>query len=61
MNFGWPELLIILIIAVLVFGVGKFQDVGKLLGKNIRDFKSEVKKESSKDVSNDEIEDKKIQ
>ena len=36
---GPPELLIILVIVVLVFGVGKLSDVGGALGKSIREFR----------------------
>lgn len=53
MHFGWAELLIICVICVMIFGVGKFQNIGKLLGKNINDFKSEVK--NSSDENNKEI------
>jgi sec-independent protein translocase protein TatA len=35
------ELAIILIIVVLIFGVGKFGDVGGALGKSIREFRRE--------------------
>jgi sec-independent protein translocase protein TatA len=35
------ELLIILAIVVLIFGVGKFGDVGGALGKSIREFRRE--------------------
>jgi len=36
---GVPELLIILVIFVLVFGVGKLPQVGKALGQSVRDFR----------------------
>ncbi len=39
MNLGIPELLIILAIVVLVFGVGRLGDVGAALGKSIREFR----------------------
>ncbi|MGH7286283.1 MAG: Sec-independent protein translocase subunit TatA/TatB [Polyangiaceae bacterium] len=38
-NLGPGELLIILLIAVVVFGAGKFADIGKGLGQGIRNFK----------------------
>lgn len=38
-SLGVPELVIILVIVVLVFGVGKLGDVGGALGKGIREFK----------------------
>jgi sec-independent protein translocase protein TatA len=40
------ELLIILVIVVLIFGVGKVADVGPALGKAISGFRRAVKDES---------------
>lgn len=42
-GFGWPEILIIMVIVVLIFGVGKIADVGPALGKAIRGFRDAVK------------------
>ena len=39
-HLGVPELLVILVIALVLFGPGKLPDVGKALGKSIREFKS---------------------
>jgi sec-independent protein translocase protein TatA len=36
------ELVIILVIVVLIFGVGKLPEVGGALGKGIREFKTNV-------------------
>lgn len=41
-RLGVPELLIILVIVVLVFGVGKLPEVGTSLGKAIRGFREET-------------------
>ncbi len=38
-RIGVPELLIILVIVMLIFGVGKLPEVGAALGKAIRDFR----------------------
>ena len=38
-HLGVPELLIILVIIVLVFGVGKLPQIGKALGQGIREFR----------------------
>ena len=47
-NLGIPELLLILAIVVLLFGVGKLPQLGKGLGEGIRNFKQAVK-EGDKD------------
>ena len=39
-KLGLPELLLILFIALLIFGPGKLAGVGKSLGEAIRNFKS---------------------
>ena len=36
---GAPELIIILVIIILIFGVGKLPEVGQALGKGIREFR----------------------
>ena len=38
-HFGVPELLIILLIIIIVFGVGKLPELGGALGKSIREFR----------------------
>ena len=48
---GMPELLIILLIVVLLFGAKKIPDLAKGLGKGIKDFKKAIKdKDENKDV-----------
>ena len=39
MGIGWGELLLILVVALLVFGPNKLPDIARGLGKGIRDFK----------------------
>jgi len=39
-ELGLPELLLILFIALLIFGPGKLAGVGKSLGEAIRNFKT---------------------
>jgi len=40
---GTTELIIILVIVVLIFGVNKIPQLGKGLGEGIRNFKSSIK------------------
>jgi sec-independent protein translocase protein TatA len=42
-SLGLPELLIILAIVVLIFGVNKLPRLGKGLGEGIKNFKDSVK------------------
>jgi len=42
-NLGLPELLVILVIVVLVFGAGKLPQLGKGLGEGIRNFKDSMR------------------
>ncbi len=42
-NLGMPELLVILLICLLVFGAGKLPEIGKALGKSISEFKKAMK------------------
>ena len=38
-GIGMPELLIVLVIIIIVFGVGKLPEIGGALGKGIREFR----------------------
>lgn len=42
MPIGW-EWIVILIVFVMLFGVGKLPEVGKHLGKGIKSFKKEMR------------------
>lgn len=41
--FGWPHLLVILVIVVLLFGAPKLPGLARSLGQSMRIFRSEVK------------------
>jgi sec-independent protein translocase protein TatA len=43
-NIGVPELILILIVALVIFGPGKLPEVGKSLGKGIGEFKEALRK-----------------
>ncbi len=42
-SLGMPELLVILVIVIFIFGVNKIPQLGKGLGEGIRNFKSSLK------------------
>jgi sec-independent protein translocase protein TatA len=44
-SVGMPELMIILVIVLIVFGAGKLPHIGENLGKAIRNFKGATEKE----------------
>jgi sec-independent protein translocase protein TatA len=45
MRLGWPEIILVLAIVLIVFGVGKLPQVGAQLGKGIREFRKSMKGE----------------
>jgi len=52
-SLGLPELLIILAIVVLIFGVNKLPRLGKGLGEGIKNFKDSVKSGNNDDNDTD--------
>ena len=52
-GLGWPELLLILAVVLLVFGVGRISKVGSELGKGISAFREGVK-DGQEDPEDDE-------
>ena len=51
-SLGPMELIIILVIVMLIFGVGKLSDIGGALGKSVREFrKSTIEEDTQEQVS----------
>jgi len=46
-NLGLPELLIILLIVVLIFGANRLPQLGKGIGSAIKNFKDGIKDETA--------------
>ena len=42
-GLGFPEMLLILAVVFIIFGVGRLPEVGGAVGRSIREFRREVK------------------
>lgn len=63
-NIGFPELVVIFVVALLVFGPRKLPELGKTLGKGLAEFKrasNELKRTWEEEVRTEEDELRKIQ
>jgi sec-independent protein translocase protein TatA len=54
-GLGMPELLIILVIILIIFGAGKLPQIGKGLGQGIKNFRDSTKsaKENPEEIPED--------
>lgn len=50
-GIGMPELIIILVIILIIFGAGKLPEIGESLGKGIKGFKKASSGEDEIDVT----------
>jgi len=57
-GIGIPELVIILIIILIIFGAGKLPEIGAGLGKGIKNFKKATIEEDSESEKTEKIENK---
>ena len=55
-GIGMPELIIILVIILIIFGAGKLPEIGAGMGKAIKNFKGATAETEKKDT--DKIEEK---
>jgi sec-independent protein translocase protein TatA len=57
-GLGLQELLVILVIALVIFGPSKLPQIGSGLGKAIRDFKKGVTSDEAEETDNEAPKDK---
>ncbi len=53
-GLGTWELILILVVVLIVFGVGRLPEIGTGLGKGIRNFKKSINGDSSQEDSHDD-------
>jgi sec-independent protein translocase protein TatA len=47
-GLGFPEIILILVIVILIFGTSRIPELGRGLGEGIRNFKKSVKSDDEK-------------
>ena len=57
-SLGWPEIILILVVLVLIFGVGRISKIGGELGSGIKAFKEGLNGKKKSDEENDSDETK---
>lgn len=54
-NFGWQEILLILLIIIILFGASRIPEIMKAMGKGVKEFKKGISsKEEDKKVEDKE-------
>ncbi len=55
---GWPELILVLVILIFIFGATKMKDLAKGLGEGVREFKKATSEppDDSEDINKNIIE-----
>ena len=51
MGIGFPELMVILIIIMIIFGAGKLPEIGSAFGRSIKNFKGSMKEAEAEDLA----------
>lgn len=56
MGIGFPELMIILVIIMIIFGAGKLPEIGSAFGRSIKNFKTSMKEAQEEEVPTEQAE-----
>lgn len=57
MGIGFPELMIILVIIMIIFGAGKLPQIGSAFGQSIKNFKTSMKEAEALEADSEGTED----
>lgn len=49
-GLGFPEIILILVIVILIFGTSRIPELGRGLGEGIRNFKKSVRSDDDTDA-----------
>ena len=60
-GLGMPELLIILVIILVIFGAGKLPEIGRGLGKGIKNFKDSASEKPEEIPTDSDDNNKKVE
>lgn len=50
MGIGFPELMVILVIIMIIFGAGKLPEIGSAFGRSIKNFKGSMKEAEAEEL-----------
>jgi sec-independent protein translocase protein TatA len=54
-SIGWPEVLIVLALALIILGPKKLPEVGRSLGRGMREFKDSISGVTQNDDDDDDV------
>ena len=52
-GIGVPELVIILVIVMIIFGVGRLTEIGSALGRSIKEFRNASEDDATREPDNE--------
>ena len=53
MGIGFPELMVILVIIMIIFGAGKLPEIGNAFGRSIKNFKQSMKEAEQEEIESE--------